>query len=39
MLAGAFAAEMAAPVLCSITALPFALTAGMLLMKRRGTPA
>jgi NADH:ubiquinone oxidoreductase subunit 6 (subunit J) len=39
MLAGAFAAEMAARFLCGVAALPFALTAAMLLMKRRGNPA
>jgi NADH:ubiquinone oxidoreductase subunit 6 (subunit J) len=39
MLAGAFAAEIAARFLCGVAALPFALTAAMLLAKRRGTPA
>jgi hypothetical protein len=38
MLAGAFAAEIAARFLCGVAALPFALTAAMLLTKRRGNP-
>ena len=39
MLAGTFAADPASRFLCGVTVLPFALTAAMLLMKRRGTPA
>jgi len=39
MLAGMFAAEAAARFLCGVAALPFAITAAMLLMKRRGNPA
>jgi hypothetical protein len=39
MLAGMFAAEATARFLCGVAALPFALTAAMLLVKRRGNPA
>jgi NADH:ubiquinone oxidoreductase subunit 6 (subunit J) len=39
MLAGMFAADAAARFLCGVAAFPFALTAAMLLMKRRGNPA
>jgi hypothetical protein len=39
MLAGIFAADTAARFLCGVAALPFALTAAMLVMKRRGNPA
>jgi hypothetical protein len=39
MLAGAFAADPAGRFLCGVAAIPFALTAAMLLMKRRGNPA
>jgi NADH:ubiquinone oxidoreductase subunit 6 (subunit J) len=39
MLAGMFAADIAARFLCGVAAIPFALTAAMLLMKRRGNPA
>ena len=39
MLAGMFAADTAARFLCGVAAFPFALTAAMLLMKRRGNPA
>ena len=39
MLAGMFAAEPAARFLCGVTAFPFALTAIMLLVKSRRTPA
>jgi hypothetical protein len=39
MLAGMFAAEPAARFLCGVVALPFALTAAMLLVKRRGKSA
>jgi hypothetical protein len=38
MLAGIFAAD-TARFLCGVAALPFALTAAMLVMKRRGNPA
>jgi hypothetical protein len=39
MLAGMFTAEVAARFLCGVAALPFALTATMLLVKRRRNPA
>jgi hypothetical protein len=39
MMAGMFAADNAARFLCGVAALPFALTAAILLMKRRGKPA
>jgi hypothetical protein len=39
MLAGTFAADPAGRFLCGVVALPFALTAAMLLARRRGNPA
>ena len=39
MLAGLVGGEPSGRLLCGVAALPFALTAGMLLFRRRGTPA
>ena len=39
MLAGVFAADSTSRILCGVAAAPFALTAAMLLFRRRGTPA
>jgi hypothetical protein len=39
MLAGMFAAQPTVRFLCGVVALPFALTAFMLLVKRRGKSA
>lgn len=39
MIAGIFAGDPAARFLCGVAAIPFALTAAMLLVKRRGNPA
>ena len=39
MLAGVFAADSPSRILCGVAALPFALTAAMLLIRRRGNSA
>ena len=39
MLAGIIAADSTSRILCGVAAVPFALTAAMLLLRRRGTPA